>query len=244
MMETESFRRYLKQHGRKEDVADRVINLVGEFIKFLSSRGDTLPQYATKSDLDSFIEFVDREQANLPKHDDISLSAKSYLWAMRYYFQFAENEEMERYAALLREERIKRRPFKLKDFRGVDSREVAALNQHGISNINQMLKAGKTKALRQKLAGETSLTEEGIVELVRLSDLARIPGIKSIRARLYLDAGINSVEKMASMTEEEILKVTTRFVQESGFEGVPPLPAEVRYSIDKAKKLPKIVEYE
>lgn len=236
----QGFYQYLKRSGRSSDVAERVMRLVSVFCQFYLGRANSSADHAAASDLDAFIEYVEREQTNLPKHDNIFPSAKSYLWAIRYYFQFVENHEMEKYASLLREARIKRKPFKIRDFRGVDPAHIERLADSGIRNINQMIKAGKTKALRRVLANNTGVPEEAILELVRLSDLARIPGIKSIRARLYHDAGIDSVDKMAQMSEEEILSATAQFVEETGFDGIPPLPAEVRYSIEKAQNLPKV----
>jgi hypothetical protein len=82
-----------------------------------------------------------------------------------------------------------------------------------------------------------------ILELVRLSDLARIPGVKAIRARLYHDAGIDSVEKMAHMEAHELRETAVKFVDESGFDGIPTLPAEARFTVDYARKLPNVVEY-
>ena len=83
-----------------------------------------------------------------------------------------------------------------------------------------------------------------IEELVRLSDLARIPGIKGIRARLYLEAGIGSIEDLAQRDPDELLETTSKFVEETGFEGIPPLPKEVKSGIAKAKRLPLVVEYD
>lgn len=243
MSEMENFFKYLKRDGRTDDVAKRVIRLVEVFIEFQLGRTNGSPRRASEQDLDAFIDFVERESDYLPKHDDIAPSAKSYLWALRYYFRFLENVELERYAGLLREARIKRKPFAIKDFRGVNSTHITTLKDAGIQNINQMLKAGKTPKLRQQLSQQTGIPEPAILELVRLSDLARIPGIKSIRARLYHDAGIDSVQKMASLAAEEILEVTSKFINDTGFDGIPPLPAEVRHGIMKAKALPKVVDY-
>ena len=239
----EKFLKYLKRGGRTDQVAERVIRLVQVFVEFQLGRINGSPRRAREEDLDAFVEFIDSQGDELPKHDEISPSANSYLWALRYYFRFLEIKNLERYASLLREARIKRKPFDLNDFRGVDPDHIARLKEAGIRNINQMLKAGKTPEMRQALAQETGIPEEAILELVRLSDLARIPGIKGIRARLYHDAGIDSVEKLAGMQVEEVLEITARFVAETGFEGIPPLPAEVRHGIPKAKSLPKVVDY-
>jgi len=236
-----NFYQYLKKNGRTDDVASRVVRLVNVFCNFYQGRTNALPDQAVESDLDAFITYLEDKKSPLPKHNQVAPSPKSYLWALRYYFQFSENREMEKYASLLREERIERKPFAIKDFRGVNPDHIQRLERTGIRNINQMLKSGKTGELRQKLADETGVPAEAILELARLSDLARIPGIKSIRARLYHNAGIRSVEQLSQMSPEQILDITSQFVADTGFDGIPPLPAEVRHSIKKAKKLPKVL---
>jgi predicted RecB family nuclease len=133
--------------------------------------------------------------------------------------------------------------FKLSDFRGVNPEHVARLKTAGINNIEQMLAAGSTVAARQELAGRTGVPVSAILELASLSDLSRLDGVKAIRARLYYDAGVDTVEKLASFEPEELLRLTAEFVQRTGFEGIAPLPKEVLHTIEAARKLPKIVEY-
>lgn len=81
------------------------------------------------------------------------------------------------------------------------------------------------------------------MEFVKLSDLARNPGVKGVRARLYYDAGIDTVEKIAALEPEELRVIVMHYIAESGFEGVPTLPAEAKFTVDKARKLPSIIEY-
>jgi hypothetical protein len=162
--------------------------------------------------------------------------------ALRYCFGFIENEELRQLAGLLREQRIKRSPFALKDFRGVEPEYTARLAAAGIRNVEPMLKAGRTHADRQELADEADISPEAIVELVKLSDLARIPGIKSIRARLYHDAGVDTIEKMAEWDPEDLRAMLLKFVERTGFDGIAPLPGEAAFSVAMAKELPGIVE--
>lgn len=84
---------------------------------------------------------------------------------------------------------------------------------------------------------------DAILTLVKLSDLARIPGVKGIRARLYLDAGVDTLEKLATWEPEALREMLAGFVERTGFEGIVPLPAEMRYAVAQARKLPKIVAY-
>lgn len=106
-----------------------------------------------------------------------------------------------------------------------------------------MLEAGKTRRKREELSTKTGIPAEAILELVKLSDLTRIFGVKSIRARLYYDAGVDTVEKMAKWNPEKLRTMLTDFVQKTGFNGIAPLPKEAEFTVKEAKRLPKIIEH-
>jgi hypothetical protein len=136
----------------------------------------------------------------------------------------------------------KRNPFKLRDFLGVDPEVVARLAACGIKNTDQMLAAGRTARRRAALASDTGLPAGTLLELTLLSDLARLPGVKGIRARLYYDAGVTSVEKMALWEPEALLRLAAGFVERTQFPGIPPLPREVSSTIKNARNLPRVIE--
>lgn len=138
--------------------------------------------------------------------------------------------------------RKKHNPFHLKDFLGVDSVHIERLKSKGIKTADQMLAAGQTGKQRAALAKATSIPEDKILELVKLSDLARLPGVKGIRARLYYNAGVDSVETMAKWEPEALRQMVTHYVERTGFEGIPPLPKEVISTVANARKLPKKVK--
>ncbi len=106
-----------------------------------------------------------------------------------------------------------------------------------------MLSAGRTIEARASIARQAGIPEEVVLELVKLSDLARLPGVKGIRARLYYDAGVDCVEKLAQYEPEALLALTTAFVHKAGFDGIAPLPKEVSSTIANALKLPSLVEW-
>ncbi|MGD2155325.1 MAG: DUF4332 domain-containing protein [Anaerolineales bacterium] len=228
------FRTFLKRGGRSPSAIKRVIAHLKEYQGYLEAHGAALDD-AGDEELRSYVDWVERASKT---------SAKTHLWALRYYYQFVENDDLEHLSNALRQERIQRKPFALKDFRGVQSEHVEKLAAVGIRNIKQMLKAGKTPADRKTLAEKSGVPLESILELVRLSDLARIPGVKGVRARLYVDAGVDSVEKMASWDPHELRTMVVEFVERTGFEGIATLPAEARYTVDHARKLPIMVSYE
>ena len=234
-MDDKNFEKYLKRGGRSPSAINRCIRFTSDFENYLLVHRDG-KKLAEVDDQD-LIEFVDW----LEKKSD--LNAKGHLWALRYYFDFISNEEIKLLATTMREIRISRAPFSIKGFRDVNQDFVDRMAEIGIRYVNQMLESGSTDQDRENLSIVTGIPASEILEFVKLSDLARIPGVKGIRSRLYYDAGIDTVEKMAAWDPERLVDKISEFVAESGFDGIPTLPAEARYTINKAKTLPKIVEY-
>jgi hypothetical protein len=136
----------------------------------------------------------------------------------------------------------RRNPFKLRDFRGVAPAHVEKLAELGIKNADQLLEAGQTRQQRSSLAKASGIPAAAILEMVKLADLARLPGVKGIRARLYFDAGIDSVAKLARWEPEALRKKVTAYVERTGFDGIPPLPKEVSSTVANARKLPRVIE--
>jgi hypothetical protein len=137
----------------------------------------------------------------------------------------------------------KQNPFRIRDFRGINPIIIAKLASLGIKNAGQLLSAGQTPEHRVKLSIQAGISHEEILELVKLCDLARLPGVKGIRARLYYDAGVDTVEKLAAYEPAILLAKTSEFVERTGFEGTAPLPKEVSSTIANAIKLPKVVAW-
>lgn len=234
-MDEKSFYFYLKRGGRSDSAADRCVRYVKEFETYLAENLDGKPLgKVSEDDLDGFVDWADQEPK--PK-------TKTHLWALRYYFDYVSDDELRCYCSILRQERIKRRPHSLAGFRGVVEDHVRALALVGIKTTEDMLTKGATKESRKALSNQTGIPEDAILEMVRLSDLSRIQGIKGIRARLYVDAGVDSIEKLAQSNPEQLREELIAFVEETNFDGIAPLPAELRSGVRKAKELPKIVEY-
>jgi predicted RecB family nuclease len=143
----------------------------------------------------------------------------------------------------MRRERVDQTPFKLHQFRGVDLSYTDKLSEVGIRSTDDLLSEARTKPQRTALADKALIPTEALDEMVRLSDLARIGGIKSIRARLYYDAGIRSVADLAKWDPIELVSVLRRFVSETGFEGMAPLPGEARHAVETAKALRPLIEW-
>jgi hypothetical protein len=234
-MDEHEFRAYLKRGGRSPRAQNRVMAYVLEYERFLEEqRGGTGIDAADGDDLEAFVAWVELA----PK-----TSANKHLWALCYYYDFVSNEELRTRAGELRQQRIKRKPFVLGDFRGVNAETAARLAATGIRNVEQMLAAGGTPSARKELADRTGVPMDDIVEFVKLSDLSRLGGVKAIRARLYCDAGVDTLEKMAQWDPKQLRAMLIEFVERTGFEGIAPLPKEARNAVKTAGELPRMVEY-
>lgn len=233
-MDREGFVQFLKRGRRSPSAVARCTRCVEEFEGYLDAQGDGKDlQEAGAEDLEAFVAWIEEAPG---------ASAKTHLWALRYYFEYVSDEAMRSLAGALREERIERTPFALEKFQGVDPECVNRLKAAGVKNVSQMLKAGQAPRDRQALAEETGVPIDAILEFVKLSDLARVPGIKGSRARLYHDAGVDTVEKLAEWEPEELRATLADFIKETGFEGIAPLPKEVAFSVARAKRLPRILQ--
>lgn len=231
-----AFRKFLKQKGKKEHVVDGLVSQVLEFEHYLAQeRGKTL-ESANFADLLAYVELLD---AQVPG------SARKKVRGLGLYYQHSGNSSLAAQANQMRSQRIakQRKPFLLRDFRGADPQDIQKLKDSGLVDVEQMRQAGKTPQARQWLAEKTGVAPEAILELVKLSDLARIQGLKGIRARLYYDAGAQTPQIIAQWEPENLRQMLTEFVERTGFEGIPPLPKEVQSCVNTARKLPQIVQY-
>ena len=96
---------------------------------------------------------------------------------------------------------------------------------------------------RKKLSKITDIPLDNILELVKLSDLARIPGIKKVRARLYYEAGLDTLEKISGYDAEELRKISAKHILKASFKGIPPTKKEAENAVKLAKYLKKYAEY-
>jgi len=231
-MNETGFRNFLKQNKRKDSAIDQILKFVQAFEVFYQANycNQAIDQTNAEA-LESYVSWLESETGE---------SASKPLWALRYYFDFIGNRELSDLAGDLRAERIKRKPFLVVNFHGVNPDYVAKLEAQSVENIDQMLDAGRTPALRQKLAEQTGIPLDAILELVTLSDLARLGGVRSVRARLYHDAGLTT-ENLATWEPEALRTMLVEWVEKTNFQGIAPLPKEVQHLVADARRLPKLV---
>jgi len=156
------------------------------------------------------------------------------LWGVKAYYQSRQNEEMW-FSTIEEMEKLQNEVRKLGEFPGIDRMAVQKLKAIGITTVKQLLEAANTEAEQAALAEKCDATKEAIVELIKLSNLARLPGLKKVRGRLYYEAGLDTFAKIAELEAEETHQILKEFVQKSGFKGVPATVSEAELTIRMAR---------
>ncbi len=232
-MEKEEFFGFLLKKKKSERTIHSYVAGVQQFERYLTEhkRGKQLEQ-ANLTDLHDFERWGDRH----------GIQMNRALWGIKEYGDYISNALLKLEANAMLGERYLTR-FKLKDFTGVSPVAVKELARVGVTTAQQMLSAGLNRQMRKELARRAKVPLDDVVELVKLSDQARIGGHKKVRARLYHDAGLDTIDKMAACEAEEIREILAGYIEKTGFKGVVPTPGEARNTVEMARYLKRKVLY-
>lgn len=134
-------------------------------------------------------------------------------------------------------------PLTLKDIPGVEPAYVDRLAAIGIRNAKQLFERSATPADRAALSMQASVPENVLLELVRMADIARVGYVGPIFARLIYEAGVDSLNAMATCQPEELygrlVDVNNRLKLTKGSFTV----RDVAYCIEAAKEHADVIQY-
>lgn len=232
-MDTDGFIQRMRKDKKSQTTIKRHIEFTGTFENYLSDVKNKKIENATPKDLEDFKLWGEKNKLR---------NLRMYFWSIATYFAYLKKKQMVLKANELMGA-IGLDKCKLDEFRGIKEKFVERLNRNNIKTARQILSVGYTKDGRNGLSKTTNIPVEYILELVKLSDLARIPGVKKIRARLYYESGLDTLEKIAACDAEELKKISAEYIKNFGFDGVPPTAKEAEHTVTMAKYLRKYVEY-
>jgi hypothetical protein len=136
------------------------------------------------------------------------------------------------------------KPVVLREIPGVSLEDIDKLAAVGITHSKHLFARGQTVKEREELAAATGVSIQSLLELVKLSDLARVRGIGAAFTRLFYETGADTVEKLSGWDPEALFHKAHEVNKEKGVtKVVPPLKDFVQY-VTIAKDLPKLIEYE
>jgi hypothetical protein len=230
-VDEKALREFMKREHQSEVATKRCVDAAYQWENFLQST-DISEKMASIENLEAFANHLNDEQ-----------KIKNIMQGLSHFFIYLENNLMSREASKIRNKYIKRKTLRLKEFIGVPQDHIMRLKDKGITDASKILALGVTENKRKELAKETGIPYGSILVLVKMADLSRIFGLKGVRTRLYVDSGIDTVEKISEMSPENLIDITKSFIERTSFTGIPPTPKEAKSTIEAAKILPKIIEY-
>jgi hypothetical protein len=151
----------------------------------------------------------------------------------------------EEYLIILRRQlrSLMSKPVYLKDFPEVNQELVEKLEEIGVKNSKQLYMGCKTPKERKELAEKIDMAPESLMELVKLSDLARCGGVGPLFARMIYQTGVDTIEELARASAEDLLTDLKVLNEERGYTKAKFVTEDVRYCIQYAKMLPKAILY-
>jgi len=160
--------------------------------------------------------------------------------------RFAQESGLPRdYLVILRREAnsYMPKPFNLSGIPGVDPKHIERLAALGIKNTKHLFERARSKSDRAELARLADVPSSNLLELVKLSDLARIGGVGPVFARLLYEAGADTIEKFLKRSPDELLERLHAINKEKEYTRIMPSLKDIAYCIETARELPKAVEY-
>jgi hypothetical protein len=149
------------------------------------------------------------------------------------------------YLTILRREinSYRSKPISLAKIPGVDDEVIEILASAGIKNSQKMYERGRTRSDRADLVRETGLSENVIIDMVKMSDLSRIMGVGPVFTRTFLNSEIDTVEKVSTSNPHILYDRMVELYKEQGFEKVDFVLRDIEWCIDMAQRLPKSIEW-
>ena len=226
-MDTENFKMFMKKSGKPEHTIRRYINSINTYENFLITKmGISNPGKAASSDLKEFVKWGIEKLDNL--YQDLR--------GVKMYYIFTQNGEMEMEATKWMAY-VQNESRKLTEFPKVNRGDIKKLASIGIITVNQFLEASRTKKDQEDLAEKSGASNETVSELLSLSILSQLPGIKKIRARLFYETGLDSYSKIAALEPEEVQQAQREYIQKTGFKGSASTYNEAQSAVMMARYL-------
>lgn len=132
----------------------------------------------------------------------------------------------------------------LREMLGVNEGYVEKLESVGIIHSKDLFEHGRTREEREKLSAVTGVPNEELLELVKLSDLARIRGLGGAFVRLFYEAGADTIRTLSNWEPEKLSKAVVILNKEREITKWVPSLKDVRQYIEMANELAKVIEYE
>lgn len=160
--------------------------------------------------------------------------------------EFAEKSGLpEDYLLILRREvnSYTPNPVNLDKFPGIEEKTLNKLNSARIKNTAHLFRRVKTLADRKKLASELKIDDSVLLELTKLTDLVRIKWVGPVFARIFLDSGVDTVQKVSEVDAKTFYKKLVEINRDKNYTKSTFILSDVELCVKVAGMVPKVIEY-
>ena len=132
---------------------------------------------------------------------------------------------------------------KIQQVEGIGPKYAEVLRQDGITTTDELLKAGASRASRQKIASRVRLNETLILKWVNMCDLFRISGVAGQYAELLNAVGVDTVSELAHRNPENLKKSLVRANAQKRLVRQTPSLRLVTGWVEQAKNLHPVITH-
>jgi hypothetical protein len=136
------------------------------------------------------------------------------------------------------------KPVNLRDIPEVDPEHIERLAAAGIKNTKHLFERARSKGDRAELSRLADVPSGDLLELVKMSDLARIGGVGPVFARLLYEVRADTLEEFLKRSPDELFERLHAVNREKRYTKILPSPKDIRYCIETARELPQVIEYQ
>lgn len=134
-------------------------------------------------------------------------------------------------------------PVDFADIPGIDPQLVERLARAGIKHTQHLFERARRRADREALARETGIADAVMLELIQLTDLARMGWVGPIGVRLFHEAGAVTVNALMALNLDAFHQQVLAVNAARAYMRVKLGRKDIALCIQMAKKLPDAIEY-
>ena len=136
------------------------------------------------------------------------------------------------------------RPVPLQRMPGVDPVAVERLAGVGIKDSRQLFARVQTRQERDDLAAQAGVPGKALLVLTKLSDLVRAPYVGPVFARLFYEASVDTLGKLATSPPDELAARIRAVNEEKGLtKAALPTAEHMASWLEIVSMIPRAIEY-
>ena len=134
-------------------------------------------------------------------------------------------------------------PVPLTKFPGIEPRYVERLAAVEIKHSKHLFERARSKQDRAELAALADVPEDTLLELVKLADLVRASYVGPVYARIFYEAGADTLEKLAASSPDELLARMIAVNEQQQITKAAMPSEDLGPWLETVKLIPKVIAY-